>query len=109
MPAPLTVVCEGRASATRDALGVRFEVTRYPQHAIAARLEAEQPHDGIARQWFNDKGEVLALLPLGGAQRQLGGAGVVGRPAARAATCWRRTPTNSTPRCTTPATTRSAR
>jgi len=67
VPAALTVVCEGRASATREILGVRYEVTRYPQHAIAARLEAERPHDGIARQWFNAQGEVLALLPLGGA------------------------------------------
>ena len=69
MTAPLTVVCEGRASATRDALGVRYEVTRYPQHAIAARLESTRPHDEIARQWFNEydgQGEVLALLPMGG-------------------------------------------
>jgi len=64
--APLTVVCEGKASATRDALGVSYAVTRYAQHAIAARLEAAQPHDGAAHQWFNDKGEVLALLPMGG-------------------------------------------
>ncbi|KLN57482.1 FAD-dependent monooxygenase [Variovorax paradoxus] len=68
VPAPLTVVCEGKASATRDALGVSYAVTRYPQHAIAARLEAAQPHDGVARQWFNDTGEVLALLPMGGVQ-----------------------------------------
>ena len=64
--AALTVVCEGKASATRDALGVSYAVTRYPQHAIAARLDAERPHDGTARQWFNDKGEILALLPLDG-------------------------------------------
>jgi 2-polyprenyl-6-methoxyphenol hydroxylase-like FAD-dependent oxidoreductase len=64
--APLTVVCEGKASATREALGVRYEVTRYPQHAIAARLDAEQSHHATARQWFNDKGEIMALLPLGG-------------------------------------------
>ncbi|MDR6523250.1 2-polyprenyl-6-methoxyphenol hydroxylase-like FAD-dependent oxidoreductase [Variovorax paradoxus] len=64
--APLTVVCEGKSSTTREALGVSYEVTRYPQHAIAARLEAAQSHDGIARQWFNDQGEVLALLPLDG-------------------------------------------
>ncbi|MDM0012336.1 FAD-dependent monooxygenase [Variovorax sp. J22P168] len=69
--APLTVVCEGRISATREALGVGYEVTRYPQHAIAARLEAAQAHDGVARQWFNDKGEVLALLPLGDTERSL--------------------------------------
>jgi 2-polyprenyl-6-methoxyphenol hydroxylase-like FAD-dependent oxidoreductase len=64
--APLTVVCEGKASATREQLGVHYDVTRYPQHAIAARFEAQRPHDEIARQWFNDCGEVLALLPLGG-------------------------------------------
>ena len=64
--AALTVVCEGKASATREALGVSYDVTRYPQHAIAARLEAERPHEGIARQWFDARGEVLALLPLGG-------------------------------------------
>ncbi len=69
VPAALTVVCEGRASISREALGVRYEVTRYPQHAIAARLECDEPHNGAARQWFNDKGEVLALLPL--ADKQL--------------------------------------
>ena len=67
VPAALTVVCEGKASTTRDALNVRYDITRYPQHAIAARLEATQAHGSVARQWFNDKGEVLALLPLGGA------------------------------------------
>ena len=65
--AALTVVCEGKASATREALGVSYEVTRYPQQAIAARLDTERGHDGIARQWFDAKGDVLALLPLGGA------------------------------------------
>lgn len=66
VPAALTVVCEGKFSATREMLGVTYDVTRYPQHAIAARLTAERPHHGIARQWFSDKGEILALLPLGG-------------------------------------------
>ena len=64
--AALTVVCEGKFSATREMLGVTYDVTRYPQHAIAARLTAERPHHGVARQWFSDKGEILALLPLGG-------------------------------------------
>ncbi|MBU2285987.1 MAG: ubiquinone biosynthesis protein UbiH, partial [Gammaproteobacteria bacterium] len=67
--APLTVVCEGRQSATRESLGVSYEVTRYAQQAIAARLQSEEPHDDTARQWFNERGEVLALLPL--ADRQL--------------------------------------
>ncbi len=64
-PADLTVVSEGRASSTRAEYGVAFDVTPYPQHAIAARLECELPHDGVARQWFAN-GEILALLPLGG-------------------------------------------
>jgi 2-polyprenyl-6-methoxyphenol hydroxylase-like FAD-dependent oxidoreductase len=66
-PAALTVVCEGRTSATRDEFGVNFDVTSYPQRAIAARLECEKPHGGVAHQWF-EEGNVLALLPLGGAQ-----------------------------------------
>jgi 2-polyprenyl-6-methoxyphenol hydroxylase-like FAD-dependent oxidoreductase len=66
-PAALTVVCEGRAATTRAEFGVQFDVTSYPQRAIAARLQCEQGHGQVARQWFAD-GDVLALLPLGGAQ-----------------------------------------
>jgi 2-polyprenyl-6-methoxyphenol hydroxylase-like FAD-dependent oxidoreductase len=73
--APLTVVCEGRASQTRAELGVGFDITHYAQHALAARLMCERAHEGIARQWFGwspapglaqPQAEVLALLPLGG-------------------------------------------
>lgn len=74
-PAPLTIVCEGRASQTRAELGVQFEVQHYPHHAVAARLQCEQPHQGTAYQWFRfgatpglhaPQAEILALLPLGG-------------------------------------------
>jgi 2-polyprenyl-6-methoxyphenol hydroxylase-like FAD-dependent oxidoreductase len=64
--AALTAVCEGRHSATRAEFGVQFQAMSYPQRAIAARLDCEKPHGGIARQWFDD-GNVLGLLPLGGA------------------------------------------
>jgi ubiquinone biosynthesis UbiH/UbiF/VisC/COQ6 family hydroxylase len=73
--APLTVVCEGRASQTRADLGVGFDITHYEQHALATRLMCDRPHEGIARQWFGwiqapglsqPQAEVLALLPLGG-------------------------------------------
>ena len=73
--APLTVVCEGRASQTRAELGVAFDITHYPQHAVATRLLCERAHKGIARQWFGwsaapglaqPQAEVLALLPMGG-------------------------------------------
>ena len=68
-PAALTVVCEGRHSATRAELGVDFETLPYQQHAVAARLRAGQPHRGQALQWFHQGShglEILALLPLGG-------------------------------------------
>ncbi len=64
-PASLTVVCEGRASATRDEFGVEFEASRYAQWAVAARVESELPHQQTARQWFSE-GDITALLPLGG-------------------------------------------
>lgn len=64
--AKLHVVCEGRASRITAELGLRFESIRYPQHAVAARLVCELPHDNAARQWFTERGEVLALLPMQG-------------------------------------------
>lgn len=64
--APLTVVCEGRASATRAEFAVDFDVTPYSQHAIATRVVCEQPHGQVARQWFLPQG-ILAFLPLDGA------------------------------------------
>lgn len=65
--AALTVVCEGKASSTRAELGVDWQVQPYYQHAVAARLRAGQPHGQVARQWFRP-GEILAFLPMGGAQ-----------------------------------------
>ena len=70
-PAALTVVCEGRASTTRTELGVHFEVLPYQQHAVAARVRCSTPHREQALQWFahGPQGlEILAFLPLGGAQ-----------------------------------------
>jgi len=65
--ADLTVVCEGRASSTRQEYGVEFDVKPYQQWALAARVDCAQPHGQVARQWF-DAGDIVALLPLGGAQ-----------------------------------------
>ena len=65
-PAPLTVVCEGRASATRAEFGVQFDVKLYGQQAIAVRVHCEKGHEQVARQWFGD-GDILGLLPMGGA------------------------------------------
>jgi 2-polyprenyl-6-methoxyphenol hydroxylase-like FAD-dependent oxidoreductase len=67
VPAALSVVCEGKASSSRNEFGAAWTVKPYPQKAIAARLQSDQPHHGVARQWLN-QGEVLALLPMGGDQ-----------------------------------------
>lgn len=66
-PAALTVVCEGKRSATRAELGIEFETLPYPHKALATRLRCAQGHGGVARQWFRD-GEIMALLPLEGPQ-----------------------------------------
>lgn len=63
--ATLTVVCEGKASATREALGVAYDAHAYGQTAIATRLLCALPHGQIARQWLL-QGEVLAFLPMAG-------------------------------------------
>ena len=62
VPAVLQVVAEGKASAMREQFGVAFETHDYGQRAIAARLAASEPHQGLARQWFRAP-DVLALLP----------------------------------------------
>lgn len=62
--APLTALCEGRESAAREALGVEFKPKPYGHRALATRLVASAPHQGVARQWFGHGGEVLALLPF---------------------------------------------
>lgn len=69
--APLTVVCEGKASTTREEFGVEFVARPYAQWALAARVDCTLPHGQVARQWFSrldGQGEIVALLPLGGAQ-----------------------------------------
>ncbi len=67
--AELTVVCEGRRSQTRREWGIEHQVNTYPHHAVAARVTLPAPHGGVARQWFS-RGEIMALLPLGGAGGQ---------------------------------------
>jgi 2-polyprenyl-6-methoxyphenol hydroxylase-like FAD-dependent oxidoreductase len=66
LQATVHAVCEGRHSELRNQFNLAVETIRYPQHAIATRLTCDLPHGNVARQWFNDKGEVLALLPLAG-------------------------------------------
>jgi 2-polyprenyl-6-methoxyphenol hydroxylase-like FAD-dependent oxidoreductase len=64
--ATLTIICEGRASATRQEFGVQWDAKPYGQSALATRVLCDQAHGQTARQWF-DRGEILAFLPLDGA------------------------------------------
>lgn len=64
--ATLTVVCEGKASRSRQEWGVEWDLTPYNQWALAARVQCETPHGQVARQWFSQS-EILAFLPMGGA------------------------------------------
>ena len=59
----LTVHAEGRDAASRRGLGVEMPVHAYGQRGVAARLVADRPHAGMARQWFRSP-DVLALLPF---------------------------------------------
>ena len=70
-PATLTVVCEGKTSASRAEFRVDFEVNPYAQRAIAARLQCEKPHHYTANQWFSHEG-ILAVLPMGGSNESVG-------------------------------------
>jgi 2-polyprenyl-6-methoxyphenol hydroxylase-like FAD-dependent oxidoreductase len=63
VPAPLLVLAEGRDAASRQRLGVHMPRQAYGQRGVAARLVADTPHLGLARQWFRSP-DVLALLPF---------------------------------------------
>ena len=61
--APLTALCEGKASATRERLGIAYDRVDYGHLGVAARLTSSRAHQGKARQWFRAP-DVLALLPF---------------------------------------------
>lgn len=82
--ASLTALCEGKASATRESLGIAFERVEYGHQAIAARLTSTRAHLGLARQWFRAP-DVLALLPFDTPQPQHSFALVWSLPDERAA------------------------
>lgn len=84
VPAALTAICEGKESAAREALGVQWQRFAYGQTAIAARLVADRPHGGVARQWFRSP-DILALLPFGSPEPDVSYGLVWSVPQARAA------------------------
>lgn len=68
--AQLTLICEGRFSATRNQMGAQRLRRPYGQIALATRVTSEHQHCAQASQWFSQDGphgpSILALLPMGG-------------------------------------------
>lgn len=65
LTARLAVVADGRFSKTRESLGIGYHLHDFHRHMMVSRFEHEQPHKGVALQWF-DKEQTIALLPLNG-------------------------------------------
>lgn len=65
LTANLVVGADGPDSWVRRAADLAAESRPYDQTAVVANFACEQPHEGIARQWFREDG-VLAWLPLPG-------------------------------------------
>lgn len=63
VPAHLLAVCEGRDSASRAELDLAYEASPYGQTAIASHLACSVSHQNTAYQWFDEQGNILALLP----------------------------------------------
>lgn len=61
----LLVGCDGRASGTAERAGIKRSGWDYGQTALVCAIEHEQPHHGIAHQFFMANGP-LAILPLPG-------------------------------------------
>jgi 2-polyprenyl-6-methoxyphenol hydroxylase-like FAD-dependent oxidoreductase len=89
-PAALTLIAEGKLSEERAKLGVTFERHAYGHSAVAARLVADRPHQGLARQWFRAP-DILALLPFDRPQAQVSYGLVWSLPEAQAL-AWRDAP-----------------
>jgi len=65
LAARLVVAADGADSWVRQQAGVVMTPHDYHQLGVVANFSCEQPHRGVAFQWFQRDG-VLALLPLAG-------------------------------------------
>lgn len=63
--AELVIGADGVMSTIRDLAGIRTVGWHYDQAVVAATVQLDTPHHGLARQWFQDEGP-FALLPLTG-------------------------------------------
>ena len=71
LSADLLIVAEGRASATRDAAGIKLAKWDYAHEAMVTVAAHEKPHNNIAYEIFYASGPfaVLPMLDAGGRHR----------------------------------------
>lgn len=63
LSAPLVVGAEGRGSAVRSAAGIDIVGWDYPQTGVVCTVRLEEPHGGVAHEYFLPSGP-FAILPL---------------------------------------------
>jgi 2-octaprenyl-6-methoxyphenol hydroxylase len=68
--APIIVGADGRASRVRQAAGIGVSGWTYAQSGVVATVALDQPHNGVAHQYFLPGGP-LAILPLTGDRASL--------------------------------------
>ena len=70
LSAPLVVGAEGRNSIVRTEAGIGAIGWDYPQSGVVATVRLEQPHEGVAHEYFLPGGP-FAILPLTGNRASL--------------------------------------
>ncbi|MGO9172967.1 MAG: FAD-dependent monooxygenase [Rhodomicrobium sp.] len=65
LSAPLVIAADGRASATREAAGIRSLNWSYGQIALAGSFSHERPHNGVCIEFHRSAGP-FTLIPLPG-------------------------------------------
>jgi len=68
--ATLAIACDGRDSPTAKAAGIRYTGWQYPQKGVVCTVEHEEPHGGVAHEYFLPSGP-FAILPLTGNRSSL--------------------------------------
>ncbi len=63
--ARLVIGADGASSWLREQLGIAASVKPYGHSGVVANFACEEPHGGVARQWFTGD-SVLAWLPMAG-------------------------------------------
>ena len=66
LSASLLVGADGGQSWVRGQCDIGIDYRPYGQRAVVANFECDQPHHGVAYQWFTSSEGIVALLPLPG-------------------------------------------